>query len=146
MIIQCENCEAEFNFDESLIKEGGSKVRCSACKNIFKVYPSVPEPAEEPISIEEPEVSEEEVVMEESPVMEKPTVTEEDVSEVIMNGELEETVALDSPPVIEEVDVESMEDIKVENFDKAFEDALEEDAMEVAQEQPQEMGEVYEEL
>ncbi len=39
MIIQCENCKTEFNLDESLIKEGGSKVRCSVCKEIFMAYP-----------------------------------------------------------------------------------------------------------
>jgi predicted Zn finger-like uncharacterized protein len=39
MIVTCEKCNAEFNLDENLIKEGGSKVRCSSCKYIFKVYP-----------------------------------------------------------------------------------------------------------
>ncbi len=40
MIITCEKCSTKFNFDESLLKETGSKVRCSKCKHIFTAYPS----------------------------------------------------------------------------------------------------------
>jgi len=39
MIIQCEKCRTKFNFDESLLKSDGSKVRCSVCHNIFVAYP-----------------------------------------------------------------------------------------------------------
>lgn len=42
MIVKCEKCQASFNLDSSLIKENGSAVRCSNCKNIFKLYPSPP--------------------------------------------------------------------------------------------------------
>ena len=47
MLIQCENCKTEFNLDESLIKESGSKVRCSVCKEIFVAYPLVQAPADD---------------------------------------------------------------------------------------------------
>ena len=47
MIIQCENCKTEFNLDESLIKEGGSKVRCSVCQEIFMAYPLPKAPPED---------------------------------------------------------------------------------------------------
>jgi predicted Zn finger-like uncharacterized protein len=39
MIVQCEKCESRFNLDESLLKEGGSKVRCSLCRHVFLAYP-----------------------------------------------------------------------------------------------------------
>ena len=39
MIIQCEKCRKKFNLDESLLKNDGSKVRCSLCKHIFMAYP-----------------------------------------------------------------------------------------------------------
>ncbi len=39
MVIQCENCRTMFNLDETLLKEGGSKVRCSLCKHLFMAYP-----------------------------------------------------------------------------------------------------------
>ncbi len=39
MIITCEKCSTKFNFDESLLKENGSKVQCCLCKHIFAAYP-----------------------------------------------------------------------------------------------------------
>lgn len=43
MIITCKECNSSFNVDDSLIKETGSKVRCSKCENIFVAYPQSPE-------------------------------------------------------------------------------------------------------
>jgi len=40
MILTCNECGIGFNFDENLLKETGSKVRCSKCKNVFTAYPS----------------------------------------------------------------------------------------------------------
>ena len=40
MIITCNKCDTRFNIDESLLKQTGSKVRCSKCKNVFLAYPS----------------------------------------------------------------------------------------------------------
>ena len=43
MIITCKECNSSFNVDDGLIKETGSKVRCSKCENIFVAYPHSPE-------------------------------------------------------------------------------------------------------
>ena len=40
MIITCNECNTRFNIAESLLKQTGSKVRCSKCKNVFLAYPS----------------------------------------------------------------------------------------------------------
>ncbi|MCK4469991.1 MAG: zinc-ribbon domain-containing protein, partial [Desulfobacterales bacterium] len=56
MIITCEKCYAKFNLDENLLKQTGSKVRCSKCQNIFLAYP----PVEMERPVEPAEVSEEE--------------------------------------------------------------------------------------
>ncbi|MBL0717126.1 MAG: zinc-ribbon domain-containing protein, partial [Desulfosarcina sp.] len=40
MIITCKECNTSFNLDENFLKEGGSKVKCSICKDIFLAYPS----------------------------------------------------------------------------------------------------------
>jgi predicted Zn finger-like uncharacterized protein len=45
MIVQCDKCSAKFRLDDSKVKEGGVKVRCSKCSNIF-IVKSEP-PAEE---------------------------------------------------------------------------------------------------
>ncbi len=44
MIITCEECSTRFNLDESILKPGGSKVRCSLCKHVFTVFPQIPDP------------------------------------------------------------------------------------------------------
>lgn len=38
MIISCQSCESRFRLDEQVIKPTGSKVRCSNCGEIFKVF------------------------------------------------------------------------------------------------------------
>jgi predicted Zn finger-like uncharacterized protein len=48
VIVTCQNCDTRFNLDENLIKESGSKVRCSRCLHIFTVHKVVP--VEEPDS------------------------------------------------------------------------------------------------
>ena len=43
MIITCKECNSSFKVDDGLIKETGSKVKCSKCENIFTAYPHSPE-------------------------------------------------------------------------------------------------------
>ena len=40
MIIECEQCRSKFNLDEGLLKEMGTKVRCSQCQHVFRAFPS----------------------------------------------------------------------------------------------------------
>ena len=49
MIIQCEACQTRFRLADEKIKPGGTKVRCSKCKEIFSVAPPETEPAEETV-------------------------------------------------------------------------------------------------
>ncbi len=39
MIITCSNCNTSFNLNDSLVKDTGSKVRCSKCKYVFRAFP-----------------------------------------------------------------------------------------------------------
>jgi len=39
MIVTCDRCSTKYNLDESLVKDEGSKVRCSRCKHVFVAYP-----------------------------------------------------------------------------------------------------------
>jgi predicted Zn finger-like uncharacterized protein len=43
MIVTCNECESSFNVDDRLIKDTGSKVRCSKCSTVFVVYPETPD-------------------------------------------------------------------------------------------------------
>ncbi len=39
MIITCKNCNTSFNLIDELVKDTGSKVKCSKCSYIFQVFP-----------------------------------------------------------------------------------------------------------
>ncbi|MGD9053776.1 MAG: zinc-ribbon domain-containing protein, partial [Desulfobacterales bacterium] len=39
MIVTCNECDSSFNVDDHLLKDTGSKVRCSKCSSVFVVYP-----------------------------------------------------------------------------------------------------------
>jgi predicted Zn finger-like uncharacterized protein len=96
MIIECESCASKYNLDESLLKSGGSKVRCSVCKNVFIAYP----PAE--------------------------SLTEEPDTDLILEEELEETLSLDSRTDFEQEQTGPPKGAGESDFDLAFEEAMEE--------------------
>jgi predicted Zn finger-like uncharacterized protein len=103
MIVKCEKCESEFSLNEGLLKKDGSNVRCSVCRNIFKVFPPQPEPLQ--------------------PEQESFEGFDEDDFSITA---LEETVALDLPPDLEDMESEAIEADKGNSFEKAFENAMEE--------------------
>jgi predicted Zn finger-like uncharacterized protein len=49
MIVQCEACQTRFRLADEKIKPGGTKVRCSKCKEVFTVTLPEPEPVEEAV-------------------------------------------------------------------------------------------------
>ena len=91
MIIACEKCKSTFQLEESLLRDKGSKVRCSLCRHVFTVYPTTSSSIEEAAPFG-------------------------DVDEA-----MQETVALDSPP--------SLDDQEETDFDTAFEAALEKESI-----------------
>ncbi|MBW2107173.1 MAG: zinc-ribbon domain-containing protein [Deltaproteobacteria bacterium] len=56
MLVTCEKCKSKFNLDKSLVKETGSKVRCSQCRHVFTVFPQASDQAGEadPVIEEQP--------------------------------------------------------------------------------------------
>jgi len=94
MIIRCEKCDSRFNIDERILKNGGSKVRCSVCKSIFTAFPP-----QKGRLVEE---------------------TDED------DFALVDTAELDRLPPKRASGPGSYDEEMEENFDKLFEDALEE--------------------
>lgn len=96
MIIECESCHSKYNLDEGLLKAGGSKVRCSVCKNVFIAYPP------EELLVEEP------------------------AEDMILEEGLDETLSLESRPDFDEEEVEPAKEAGESNFDLAFEEAMEE--------------------
>ena len=70
MIIECKKCNSLFRLDEGLLREEGSKVRCSVCKHLFISYP----PGWKPAADEKPRPMDqslgETVTLESPPVLE----------------------------------------------------------------------------
>lgn len=96
MIVKCEKCQSEFNFNDALIKNEGTTVRCSVCKNVFKVFPP------------------------------KAATFDELIDDNFSDAAMEETVALDMPPDLEDIEEETYEEDRRDSFDRAFEEAIEE--------------------
>ena len=49
MVVQCQACKTRFRLADEKVKPGGTKVRCSKCKEVFKVMPPEPAPVEEAV-------------------------------------------------------------------------------------------------
>lgn len=37
MYVQCERCQAEYEFDDALVSERGTTVKCTSCGHQFKI-------------------------------------------------------------------------------------------------------------
>jgi predicted Zn finger-like uncharacterized protein len=111
MILTCEKCNTSFNFPDNLIKDTGSKVRCSKCRHIFVAYagaaPQTPA-AGDPSGLDDVNLNEIEDMLDldmeeggETPSADAPDSTEfnldleEDVAGTPSPMEFEETQELD---------------------------------------------------
>jgi len=148
MIVTCENCNTRFNLDENLIKESGSKVRCSKCNHTFTVHKSVPvEEPESAVGLEEapadfpdsPEAPLSSLEAEEAP--EEAAMVSEEAPEEALDLDLSEAeekpaeeeippeaIGLEEEPAAEEP-TPAEEEVAIEETPEAMEEALEEAAM-----------------
>ena len=39
MIVKCEKCQTAYNLKDDFVRPGGSNLRCSTCRHVFKIYP-----------------------------------------------------------------------------------------------------------
>ncbi len=126
MIIQCEKCKTKFRLDESLLKQEGSKVKCSVCSHIFVVYPPQT-PSSASFQRELDEEFQETVALPSDDV----GVKEEEVEEKDLEEEIDFDKAFESALYEKEVEVEitseDLEGYEPEDFEKeAVEMATEE--------------------
>jgi len=153
MIIECERCHTKFNLDEGLLKESGSKVRCSICKHVFTAFPPKEEAEIEGFKTEKIEKAEilphEEIDKEEDiiPDVDKTIVTE--ALEGIGQGEEEEGIEAISFEDISQLDsgfLREQEEKEVEvDIDEAMDRAAKVEEKILAQEEG-ERGEEIEEI
>ena len=50
MVIECSSCHARFKLADDKIKENGTKVRCTKCREVFTVFPESSPPAALPVA------------------------------------------------------------------------------------------------
>jgi predicted Zn finger-like uncharacterized protein len=163
MIITCEKCYAKFNLDENLLKQTGSKVRCSKCQNIFLAYPPIEmekldKPAEEivrpekrDVDLEQPDVetvgsgAEAESVEQDKVSEEKAELEDFDLSDI--DSLLEESEPEETEPALEveeeeldlsDLDLEETPETETKAKEEPEEVELELDAEPVAEETPEE--------
>jgi predicted Zn finger-like uncharacterized protein len=152
MIIECERCHTKFNLDENLLKESGSKVRCSICKHVFTAFPPKEEPEVEEFKTEKIEETEilpqEEADKEEDiiPDVDKTIVTE--ALEGIGQGEEEEGIEAISFEDISQIDSGFLREQEEEGIEVDIDEAMDrEEKVEekiLAQEEGEREGEIEE--
>jgi predicted Zn finger-like uncharacterized protein len=138
MIITCQECNANFNLDESLLKSTGSKVRCSKCKKVFIAYPSEPsKETETPIEVKsDPEVEQLTKELEtgkvddsesgelDLPDMEKlfseEEVVEEDLEDIELDLDLEPEPEKTPEDIEAETKPEELDELDLSDMEKLF--------------------------
>ncbi|MEE4356237.1 MAG: protein kinase [Desulfococcaceae bacterium] len=78
MIAKCEKCRTAFNIKDQLIKDSGTKFRCSSCHHVFTVYP--------PSALPEPEMPRAEIkteIREKLPEESRPRLSENDTMTMV---------------------------------------------------------------
>ena len=150
MIIECERCHTKFNLDENLLKESGSKVRCSICKHVFTAFPPKEEPGLEGFKTEKIEEAEiilpEETDKEEDiiPDVDKTIVTE--ALEGIGQGEEEEGIEAISFEDISQIDSGFLREQEEEGGEVDIDEAMDRAAKVEEKILAQEEGEKREEI
>jgi len=119
MIVQCEACQTRFRLADEKIKPGGTKVRCSRCKEVFTVTLPEPQPVEEVVDfgsfnmekIDEAPAAAAPVAagLQEDEATEQPAA---DVTAAMEAGDREENGEKDFNPFAEEVSYDTAADMQ----------------------------------
>ena len=110
MIITCDECNSSFSVSDGLIKDTGSKVRCSKCDSVFVAYPQSAE------DIEELETAEDELTLDSEDQM--PAEDEDwglddldsDLGDFLDDDEADETFAMSTDIEESELDLNDFDD------------------------------------
>jgi predicted Zn finger-like uncharacterized protein len=111
MIVECENCHTKFRLDDTLLKETGSKVRCSVCSHKFIVFPPKAQketPEEQAAAPREESRKEVDADLDKTIVADVIEKDEQEPSEEV--PEHDQTLVEESPPS-DEIEPVSFEDI-----------------------------------
>jgi pilus assembly protein FimV len=130
MIIECHKCKSLFRLDEGLLREKGSKVRCSLCTHVFITYP----PGRKPTADEKPKSPGQ--ILGETVILEFPPVLEDEESEPLLEelGDQEFEAAFE-----EEAVTKRLEAVSRDGFPQQEPDELEEFHLEIDDQEKEEI-------
>jgi predicted Zn finger-like uncharacterized protein len=126
MIITCAECNSSFSVSDGLIKDTGSKVRCSKCDSVFVAYPQSTE------DIEKLETSEVELTLDSEDL--KPAEDKDwglddldsDLGDFLDDDEADETFAMSTDIEESELDLNDFDDTLDAGLESEPDDVLEE--------------------
>ena len=126
MIITCDECNSSFSVSDGLIKDTGSKVRCSKCDSVFVAYPQSTE------DIEKLETAEVELTLDSEDL--KPAEDKDwglddldsDLGDFLDDDEADETFAMSSDIEESELDLNDFDDTLDAGLESEPDDVLEE--------------------
>ncbi len=125
MIISCNECDSTFSVDDSLIKDTGSKVRCSKCNSVFLAYPQSLETDEgEELSLEGLDTSLADLEEDDGPLDSEGLLDELELDLEDFNSEPGEDDELESEGPTDDTDGELELDLDLNDDDDADLDML----------------------
>jgi len=101
MIITCDECNSSFSINDGMIKDTGSKVRCSKCDNVFVALPQSTED-ELALDSQDPMLGEDEDLGLDD--------LDSDFSDFLEDDDADETFAVSSEPAESELDLDDFDD------------------------------------
>jgi predicted Zn finger-like uncharacterized protein len=127
MNISCNECDATFSVDDSLIKDTGSKVRCSKCNSVFLAYPQPLETDEsEELSLEGLDTSSADLEEDDGPLDTEDLLDELELDLDDFNSEPGEDDGLESEGPTDDIDGELELDLDLDDDDDADLDIFDE--------------------
>ncbi len=137
MIITCDNCNTSFDLDDSLVKDTGSKVRCTNCNHVFVAHPPAVEEESEAVEISDLDLDdileieggdeEPELVIEFEPEDEPEKPTPEKEAEIVLGGDVEPEIKLEMETE------ESSDSLDISDIEKMLDGDLSEEQPEPAE-------------
>lgn len=112
MVIECSSCHARFKLADDKVKESGTKVRCTKCREVFTVFPESTPPV--PLPVFTASTSE--------PVPSVVTKQQEEVDDALFSGTDATPSTAGMPPVAVDVPADEEENWNQPAADNLFSD------------------------
>jgi len=114
VVIECSSCHARFKLADDKVKESGTKVRCTKCREVFTVFPESPPPVALPVITASPS----------EPVPSVVAKQQEEVDDALFSGTDATPFAAGMPSVAVDVPADEDDDWNQAAADNLFSDGF----------------------